>query len=515
VIDMKRRLVLAASVVIGVFAVLPPVAAEDFSPPVPGGPGDSGGSGQAGFFGFQHLTTVAQGQVATGYFFAIGDEVNRVVGARSEIDGPPVNTREIAAFLQRGIGATYVYGVAGGPGGTSGALPDPPPGEAPAYYPTDPHETTFSGPVTAILAGGEARTVDGRFHAKAEEGASGTAEASVTRMDVPGYFAVDQAAVTSSGRPTAEGVEAESVSVLQGLTVGPLRIATLTSRAYGFVPSLPGDPKGVATTVVEGAMVGKTPVKVTDQGVVAADQGDPTAAEKVRAALRGAGLQDVRLLPALATPSENKQQVTAQTGGLQVIHRDPKFGASNPQGFQGGGFAIGGAEVDVVGQRCDPPCAGPSGTGEAPGLSLDPPAPADAESQPDAESHTAAPITPVGAGSDALIEVPAGAAADGEAPPLPAGPTVTSISDVTPQPVTASEPAASSERPVLARGGSAAASARTPSLRAALAAVNAMGLHDADKVRNLFLALAAAMAVVIIAARGLIRPGRASRGGQR
>lgn len=508
---MKRRLVLATSVVIGVFAVLPPVAAEDFGPPVAGGTGESGGSAPAGFFGFQHLTTLAQGQVATGYFFAIGDEVNRLVGARSETDGPPVNTRAIAAFLQRGIGATYVYGVAGGPGGTSGALPDPPPGEAPAYYPTDPQETTFTGPVTAVLAGGEGRTVDGRFHAKAEEGASGTAEGSVTRMDVPGYFAVDHAAVTSSGRPVPEGVAAESVSVLQGLTVGPLHIASLTSRAYGFVPSLPGDPKGVATTVVEGATVGKTPVMVTDRGVVAADQGDPTAAEKVRTALRGAGLADVRLLPALAKPSENKQQVTAQTGGLQVIHRDPKFGASNPQGFQGGGFALGGAEVDVVGQRCDPACPSPSGTGDAPGLSFDPPTPADAPGQ------TAEAIPVVMAGdSDPMAEIPAAAAAGELAAALPDGPTVTSSNDVTPEPLPAGAPATPAEQPLaMARGGAAAVPARTPALRAALAAVNGMGLHDADQVRHLFLALAGAMAVVIIAARGLVRGGRASRGGQR
>ena len=80
-----------------------------------------------------------------------------------------MNARTVAAFIQRGVGATYVYGVAGGPGGTSGALPDPPPGEAPGYYPTDPHESTSQGPVTAVVNGGEARTVDGRFHSQAKE----------------------------------------------------------------------------------------------------------------------------------------------------------------------------------------------------------------------------------------------------------------------------------------------------------------------------------------------------------
>jgi hypothetical protein len=511
---MKRMLALTGAVAMGVLAVLPPVGAEDFGPPVPGGSGESAGSAQPGFFGFQHLTTVAQGQVATGYFFAIGDEVNRLVGARSEIDGPPTNTREIAAFVQRGIGATYVYGVAGGPGGTSGALPDPPPGEAPAYYPTDPNETTFSGPVTAILAGGEARTVDGRFHAKAEEGASGSSEATVTRMDVPGYFAVDQAVVTSQGRPVPDGVEAESVSMLQGLTVGPLHIDTLTSRAYGFVPSLPGDPKGVATTVVEGATVGKTPVMVTDQGIVVADKGDPTAAEKVRAALTGAGLRDVRLLPSLAAPSENKEQVTAQTGGLQVIHRDPKFGNSNPQGFQGGGFAIGGAEVDVVGQRCDPACASPAGAGQAPGLSLDPPTPADNPSQSadPGPSLLFAGSGPMPEGSDPTADVADFADSYEFAAAVPDGPSVTSSRDVTPEVPVAAEAAAPPQAPLVV---APATSGRPPALRAALAAVNGMGLDDADRVERLFLALAGAMVVVIVAARGFVRPGGANGGGQR
>ncbi|MDQ1497667.1 MAG: hypothetical protein QOI86_1007 [Actinomycetota bacterium] len=502
---MRRMLVLAASVAVGFFAVLPPVAAEDLgSPPAIGGPD---GGNEAGFFGFQHLTTVAQGQVATGYFFAIGDEVNRLVGAHSEIDGPPVNSREIAAFVQRGIGATYVYGVAGGPGGTSGALPDPPPGEAPGYFPTDPHETTFSGPVTAVLNGGEARTVDGRFHAKAEEGASGTAEASVTRMDVPGYFGINQAVVTSHGRPVAEGVEAESVSVLQGLTVGPLHIDSLTSRAYGFVPSLPGDPKGVATTLVEGATVGKTPVMVTDQGIVVADKGDPTAAQKVRAALTQAGLSDVKLLPSLAAPSENKQQISAQTGGLQVIHRDPKFGASNPQGFQGGGFALGGAEVTVVGQQCDPACSSPAGAGQTPGVSLEPPTPADNQSQSATPfpSHSSAGSAALGEASAFGVPGPPGGVVSD-------GPTVTFTRDATPE-VPATAPVESQRPLVVARG--VASPGRPPALRAALAAVNAMGLHDADELTRMFLAMAGAMVVVIVATRGLNRGSRRRRGGER
>jgi hypothetical protein len=258
-------------------------------------------------------------------------------------------------------------------------------------------------------------------------------------------------------------------------------------------------------------MVGKTPVMVTDRGIVVADKGDPTAADKVRAALTQAGLSDVRLLPSLANASDNKQQISAQTGGLAVIHRDPKFGASNPQGFQGGGFAVGGAEVSVVGQRCDPACASPAGAGESPGLSFNPPAPADGQSEA-AGSVPLASVAPAPAADDSAAlgsTDPSGDLAEAGSGP------VTFTRDVTPEvPATTASPAAPPQRPLVVER-RAGTSARTPALRAALAAVSGMGLHDADEVQRMFLALAGAMIVVIVAARGLLRPSRARRGGQR
>jgi hypothetical protein len=238
---------------------------------------------------------------------------------------------------------------------------------------------------------------------------------------------------------------------------------------------------------------------VTDQGIVVADKGDPTAAQKVRAALTQAGLNDVKLLPSLAAPSENKQQVNAQTGGLQVIHRDPKFGASNPQGFQGGGFALGGAEVTVVGQQCDPACASPAGAGQTPGLSLEPPAPAGNQSQ------SATPIP-----SFSLVGSAPLGDASGFVEPGPSGEAmsdrpVTFTRDVTPE-VPAMTPTEPPRPMVVARG--ATIPARAPALRAALAAVNAMGVHDADELQRMFLAMAGAMVVVIVAARGLNRGSR-------
>jgi hypothetical protein len=85
------------------------------------------------------------------------------------------------------------------------------------------------------------------------------------------------------------------------------------------------------------------------------------------------------------------------------------------------------------------------------------------------------------------------------------GPTVTMTSDVTPE-VPATSPVEPPLPSVVTRG--VAAPARPPALRAALAAVNAMGRHDADELRRVFLAMAGAMVVVIVAARGLRRGSR-------
>jgi hypothetical protein len=333
-------LVLAA-VTLGLLALLPPVAADE-----------------GGLTGFAAIQTHAQGQAATGYFYAVGDEENRLVGALSEINNPPAGSQNIAAFIQRGVAATFVYGMAGGGGpGQAGILPQPPPGEAGAFYPAEPHEGAYQGPVTA---GANGPVVDGRFVAKATETPTGRADAAVNSLEVPGQLKIDHAVVTSHTEPADGGIGAESISVLYGVTLGPLHIETIVSRAYGFVSAAPGPPKGIATTVVDGATVNDTAVKVTDKGVVVGDQANPGAQDQVNAALNQAGYSDVRLVPSVATPGENNESVHAVTGTLRVVHRDPSVGASNPQGFSGGGFSVGGAEVQVLGRRCAPDCAAAS-----------------------------------------------------------------------------------------------------------------------------------------------------------
>jgi hypothetical protein len=332
-------MLLIPAATLGLLAFLPPVAAEE--------------SVVTGFTGIQ---THAQGQAATGYFFAVGEEENRLVGALSEINNPPAGSKNIAAFIQRGVAATYTYGLVGGGGpGQNGKLPDPPPGEAGAFYPANPQEAGFQGPVTT---GANGPVVDGRFHAKASDTPTGRADAAVTSVEVPGQLAIGQVIVVSHTEPSEGGIAAESISVLHGITVGPLHIETMVSRAYGFVSAAPGAPKGIASTVVEGATVNGTPVQLTDKGLVVGDQAAPGAQDQVNTAITQAGFADIRLVPSLAAPGENNESVQAVTGTLRVVHRDQKFGASNPQGFSGGGFSVGGAEVRVLGHRCAPGCPG-------------------------------------------------------------------------------------------------------------------------------------------------------------
>ena len=353
---MRRRILLAAVVPMALLSLLPVVeAGAELGPPSEAGGGDNG------FNGFAQLDTHAQGQVVTltGFLNAFRED-NSIVGAVSEVNGPPASSRNIAALFFRGKGATFVYGVLGGQGGGRGTLPDPPPGEANAYYPTDPPEMTWSGPITGL---GLPQVVDSRVYAKATETPTGRTEAAVTGLSSPNHFKVGQATVVSHTEPVEGGVAAEAVSVLHQVDVGPLTIQNIVSRAYAFVPTS-GDPKGIATTVVEGAKVGETPVQITDKGLIVADQTNPLQQEQVNKAMADAGFPQVRLLPSIAQPGEDGSSVTTTAGTLEFIKHDEAFGASNPQGFSGGGFSIGGAEAFVNTRRCSPDCGGGTGGSE-------------------------------------------------------------------------------------------------------------------------------------------------------
>jgi hypothetical protein len=387
---MRRRMLLVPAVILGFFAVLPPVGAEEA-----GGTGDVPGGGGGGIPGFSAVATHAQGQAATGYFFNVGNEENRLVGALSEIASPPSTSTNVAALVQRGVVASFIYGMAGGGGpGKAGVLPQPPPGEANGFYPAEPAESKFEGPVTT---GAKGPVVDGRFYAKATETPTGRADSAVSSLEVPDQLKINQAVVSSHTEPAEGGIAAESVSVLYGISLGPLQIETMVSRAYGFVPAAPGEPKAVANTVIDGVTVNGTPVKITEKGVVVGDQAAPGAQDQVNAALAQAGYSDVRLVPSSATPGEGNESVNAATGTLRVVHRDDKM-AQQFQGFGGGGFAVGGAEVRVEGHRCASGC--PSGTGSIGELTPSFPVGAEPAASPaEAPTPSASPTDATAAGS--------------------------------------------------------------------------------------------------------------------
>jgi hypothetical protein len=352
---VRRLFIMAVAVPMALLALLPSVEAQELGPPPEAG---GSGGGAEGFQGFQGFDTHAQAQVVTltGYLNAFRED-NSLVGAVSEINGPPVNSRNITALVQRGRGATFVYGVLGGEGGGRGTLPDPPPGEANAFYPSGPFDTRWTGPITGL---GVPQVVDSSFHAVATETPTGRTEGAVTALDNPGYFTVGQATVVSHTEPAEGGVVAEAVSVVHQVEVGPLTIQNIVSRAYAFVP-VSGEPKGIATTVVEGATVAGTPVQITDKGVIVADNKNPLQQEQVNKALADAGFEQVRLLPSFAQPNEDGSSVETAAGTLEFVKKDEGFGASNPQGFSGGGFSVGGADAFVNTRRCSPDCGGPGG----------------------------------------------------------------------------------------------------------------------------------------------------------
>ena len=348
----RHRLLLAAVVPMALLSLLPVVeAGAELAPPTEAGGGGEGN----GFHGFAQFDTHAQSQVATltGFLNAFRED-NSVVGALSEINGPPGSSRNITALFQRGKGATFVYGVIGGQGGGRGTLPDPPPGEANAFYPTGPFDMTWTGPVTGL---GVPQVVDSRFEAKATETPTGRTNGAITALESPGYFKVGQAAVVAHTEPADGGVVAEAISVVHQVEVGPLTIQNVVSRAYAYVPTS-GDPKGIASTVVEGAKVGETPVQITDKGIVVAETVNPLQQEQVNKAMADAGYPEVRLLPSAAQPGEDGSSVNTFAGTLSFVKHDESLGASNPQGFAGGGFSIGGAEAFVNTRRCDPDCGG-------------------------------------------------------------------------------------------------------------------------------------------------------------
>ena len=307
---------------------------------------------------------------------------------------------------------------------------------------------------------------------------------------------------------------AEAVAVLHGVTAGPLRIETLTSRAYAYMATIVEDPVGRATTVIEGATVNEIPVQITDQGVLVGESASPGAQAQVNAALAGAGFKEVLLTPASAVAGEDKQSVSTRTGFLSFVHYDEKFGASNPQGFSGGGFTVGGAEASVAAKRCEPDCPrASSGSGDIPDIgSVGDGVPTSedqraAESyRPDISSYDTAPVfSAAPSPSSAFADFGAGAGLPASVPfdsSFSAG--YSSSYAATPSPSVdfsggIDESAAAAD----GSGGTAEGSSggSTAVVSPEMLPVLALDSESSDWMRDLYLAIATGMMVIVIAQR--------------
>jgi len=315
---------------------------------------------------FDTFSILGQSQVATTWLYAVGDEDEHIAGAKVAVDKPD-NVAAIAAAFQRGTAAGYTYGATVGGGSNSGAggkgiAPEPPPGEADGQYPSSPDQMTWEG---ALTSGAKGPVIDGRAHAKATGAPSGEATFILQHLDVPGQLTVDHAVTASRGAPTADGLQGESTSVLRGITIGKtVKIDSLISTTYALLPAASGEIKSVGRTVVQGASVNGTPVEIGDTGIRVSDQGQGTAQkaqldEQLTKGLASANIEDIRLARATTTKDEGKVLIDAPA--LVIKWRDKTVAANNPQGFSGGGLALGGATLSLEGERAAAADSGYSG----------------------------------------------------------------------------------------------------------------------------------------------------------
>jgi hypothetical protein len=199
--------------------------------------------------------------------------------------------------------------------------------------------------------------IDGRAHAKATGLPSGVAQFTLQHFDVPGQLTVDHGATASSGAPTAEGLKGESTSVLRGITIAKtIKIDSVTSTATALMPASSGETTAVGRTVVQGASVNGVPVEIGDTGIRVSDQAAQGTAQKaqldeqVSKGLASASIEDIRLARASIVKGDNGK-VLIDAPALVVKYRDKTVAGSNPQGFSGGGFGLGGATLSLEGQR--------------------------------------------------------------------------------------------------------------------------------------------------------------------
>src|SRR5581483_11592566 len=101
------------------------------------------------------------------------------------------------------------------------------------------------GPLTS---GAKGSVIDGRSYAKALDVPAGRSGISLQHIDA-GQLVIDHAVTASRGEPTAEGLQVEATSTVEGIAIGTaLKIDRLVSRAYALIPATSGDAKGAGST---------------------------------------------------------------------------------------------------------------------------------------------------------------------------------------------------------------------------------------------------------------------------
>jgi hypothetical protein len=239
--------------------------------------------------------------------------------------------------------------------------------------------------------------------------------------------------------------------------------------------------------------VNGSPVQITDQGIVAGGSpSGPGPQSQINDAMAKAGYPEVRLTPSIVKTGEDGS-FSATTGVLQVIHRDEKLGAQNPQGFQGGGFSVGGAEVSILASRCAPSCGGP----------LDLSAPPVAHGGPNVDAGP-----PGGGTSGSYGSSPAGSSSTTAVAPPPTAYTGSEPSTST-EPTTPTAPPPPSDTstgapPATSPTAPQSAPQTTPARPSTLAATQ-LPPDVAGWMRDAFLAGGAALLILILAGTLLIR----------
>jgi len=237
-----------------------------------------------------------------------------------------------------------------------------------------------------------------------------------------------------------------------------------------------------------------------DQGQGAAQKAQLD--EQLATGLASANISDIRLAQAKIVPGDNGK-VLVDAGGLVVKYRDKQVAAANPQGFSGGGFAVGGAMLSLEGHRAESNAAAESSAADAPPTEKGTTSPDPATSAPATMAGGAVALSGTSAATADLAEQPAGGASDSLAVP-----TLSAQKRRSSAPSLATEVAQSD--PTSASGFTAAVTPEPPNtgrhprpqlLLAQPAAASVTHVRESDWVGAIYLGLIAVPLLVLVGFR--------------